>query len=106
MNTYRRFIGLFLVLGLILVSSAAWSEDPPPPSMAPDGFEPEVTIIDKPTGKIEEFRANGQLYMIKVHPKKGKPYFLVDADGDGQLETRTNELAPDLLIPSWVLFSW
>lgn len=55
---------------------------------------------------ISEFRINGQLYMIRVTPKKGVPYYLVDSDGDGKLETRWNELAPKLLIPSWVLLRW
>jgi hypothetical protein len=55
---------------------------------------------------ISEFRINGQLYMIRVTPKKGVPYYLVDSDGDGKLETRWNELAPNLLIPSWVLLRW
>lgn len=55
---------------------------------------------------ISEFRINGQLYMIRITPKKGLPYYLVDGDGDGNLETRWNDLAPDLLIPSWVLLRW
>lgn len=55
---------------------------------------------------INEFRINGQLYMIRITPRKGVPYYLVDGDGDGNLETRWNELAPDLLIPSWVLLRW
>ncbi len=55
---------------------------------------------------INEFRINGQLYMIRITPKKGAAYYLVDSDGDGDLETRWNELAPDLLIPSWVLLRW
>lgn len=71
-----------------------------------ENLDPEVTIINNDRGLIEEYRSNGRLYMIKVRPNKGPAYFLVDADGDGDLETRTNELAPNLLIPSWVLFSW
>jgi len=55
---------------------------------------------------ISEFRINGELYMIRITPKKGLPYYLVDGDGDGNLETRWNDLAPDLLIPSWVLLKW
>lgn len=55
---------------------------------------------------IDEFRVNGQLYMIRVNPSKGPSYYLVDADGDGSLETRQNDLAPDLLIPAWVLKRW
>jgi hypothetical protein len=66
----------------------------------------KVTIKAESNEVISEFRINGQLYMIRITPTKGVPYYLVDADGDGNLETRWNELAPDLLIPSWVLLRW
>jgi len=66
----------------------------------------QVIIKGEDKERISEFRINGQLYMIRVTPKKGVPYYLVDGDGDGNLETRWNELAPDLLIPSWVLLRW
>ena len=66
----------------------------------------EVTIKGNGDEVISEFRINGQLYMIRITPKKGVPYYLVDSDGDGNLETRWNELAPELLIPSWVLLRW
>ena len=67
---------------------------------------PEVRILQEKNADIEEFRANGKVYMIKVKPKKGPAYYLVDADGDGEFDTRRNDLQPNLLIPSWVLFSW
>ena len=79
---------------------------PPMPSDDREGLEPEVTIIRKQDRTIEEYRVNGQLYMIKVTPSKGYPYYLVDADGDGSLETRRNELDPRILVPSWVIFRW
>jgi hypothetical protein len=66
----------------------------------------QVTIKGDKDEVISEFRINGQLYMIRITPKKGLPYYLVDGDGDGNLETRWNDLAPDLLIPSWVLLRW
>ena len=67
---------------------------------------PEVVIEDRKTSRIEEFRSHGKVYMIKIYPKKGPPYYLVDADGDGDFDTRRNDLEPNLVIPSWVLFSW
>ncbi len=79
---------------------------PPMPAEAEEGLEPEVTIIRKDDRTIEEYRLNGQLYMIKITPSKGYPYYLVDADGDGNLETRRNELDPRILVPSWVIFRW
>lgn len=66
----------------------------------------EVVIRGSESGLINEFRINGQLYMIRITPKKGLPYYLVDSDGDGNLETRWNDLAPELLIPAWVLLRW
>lgn len=71
-----------------------------------DEVKPDITIKQSEQVTIEEYRINGQLYMIKVLPKKGLPYFLVDSDGDGDLETRRSELEPSVLVPSWVLFSW
>lgn len=67
---------------------------------------PTVTIVEDSKNVIEEYRLNGQLYMIKVTPRKGKPYYLVDADGDGLLDQRRNDLDPDVMIPSWVLLKW
>lgn len=79
---------------------------PPMPSESQEGLEPEVTIIRKEDRTVEEYRINGELYMIKVTPSKGYPYYLVDADGDGSLETRRNELDPRILVPSWVILRW
>ncbi len=67
---------------------------------------PEIRIFADKGQMIEEYRSNGQLYMIKITPKKGRPYYLVDADGDGEMDVRKNDLSPNLKIPSWVIFSW
>lgn len=85
------------------------ADDYPPPVIPTDdrdSIEPEVTIIRQDDRTIEEYRVNGQLYMIKVTPSRGPSYFLVDADGDGNLETRQNELDPKILVPSWIIFRW
>ncbi len=71
-----------------------------------DGAESGVVIQAPKQKTVNEYRVNGKLYMIRINPEKGAPYYLVDADGDGNLETRTNELSPNFLIPSWVVFSW
>lgn len=66
--------------------------------------EPEITIRQEAERTIEEYRINGQLYAIKVIPKVGEPYYLVDSEGDGQLDKRQER--GRLLIPSWILFKW
>jgi len=66
----------------------------------------EVTIQSGKAGIVEELRVNGQLYAIRITPKRGVPYYLVDSDGDGNLETRKNDTDSDLLIPAWVIKKW
>lgn len=73
---------------------------------APENDEPEITISRSQSEIIEEYRANGQLYMIKITPRKGFVYYLVDSDGDGTLDRRHNGLNEGLLVPQWTLFNW
>lgn len=80
---------------------------PPPPAFdaaadaAPDD-EPEVTIIKQTEQTVEEFRANGKLYMIKITPKHGVPYYLVDDRGDGKF-ARQESLDSGLRVPRWII---
>ncbi|TAN74714.1 MAG: DUF2782 domain-containing protein [Gallionella sp.] len=83
---------------------------PPPPAFdaAPDaspGDEPEVTITRQTEQTIEEFRAGGRLYMIKVTPKVGPPYYLVDDRGDGKF-SRQESLDSGLRPPRWIIRSF
>src|SRR5438105_3766962 len=57
---------------------------PPPPGMELDpSLEPQITIQRRGTDTVEEFRLNGRLYMIKVTPSNGRPYYLIDNVGRG-----------------------
>ncbi len=69
-------------------------------------LEPEVRIIRQGETTVEEYRHNGSLYMIKVIPKFGKPYYLLDQDADGRMETNMSEIYEPYVVPQWVLFSW
>jgi len=97
----------------MLMSGAAWAEQPPrvevppPPAMdaaadQPVDGEPEVTIKQEEGQTIEEYRMAGRLYMIKVTPKGGKPYYLVDDRGDGKF-ARQDSLDSGLRVPRWVI---
>ena len=68
-------------------------------------LQPEVTILHRDGDVVEEYRVGGQLYMVKITPNKGLPYYLVDSDGDGSLETRRNELDNPEVV-KWRIFSW
>ena len=78
----------------------------PDPLKSGQAIEPQVTIIRRDDAVIEEYRLDGRLYMTKITPAAGPAYYLVDRDGDGQMETRMSEIYDDFTVPQWVLFSW
>ncbi|NMT63292.1 DUF2782 domain-containing protein [Marinobacter orientalis] len=63
---------------------------------------PQVVIRPGEQEVFYEYRVNGQLMEIKVVPEVGPEYYLVPAEGGGWI--RENET--DMLVPSWVIFSW
>ncbi|MEM7026860.1 MAG: DUF2782 domain-containing protein [Pseudomonadota bacterium] len=77
----------------------------PDPLESGESIEPEVTIIRKDDAVIEEYRVNGHLYMVKVTPVVGPAYYLLDDNGNGELDTRRSAL-DDTNVPQWVLFRW
>ncbi|MCK9284830.1 MAG: DUF2782 domain-containing protein [Rhodocyclaceae bacterium] len=77
---------------------------PPPLSVASDAdLEPQVTITKRGEDKVEEYRVNGKLYMLKVTPPHGVPYYLVDDKGDGVM-TRRDTIGADVKPPMWVIY--
>ena len=92
----------------------AQPQTPPPnlPSDAPPSDdsrnlpEPEVRIIHEKDKTVEEYRIGGKLRYVKITPSKGKPYYLVDRDGDGKLETRYNDIKDPPPINQWILLEW
>ncbi len=100
---------LLSLLLLCCVSLSAFALEPlaPPPSFTPEpdasaNDEPEVTIIKQTELTVEEYRAGGRLYMIKVTPKVGPPYYLVDQRGDGKF-ARQESLDTGFRPPQWVV---
>ena len=103
---------------LLLAALPAWAQQkgdlqplpavpPPPPGMEAfdENLEPQVTIVKSETETREEFRLKGKLYMVKVTPAVGKPYYLVDRQGDGNF-IEANIPGPVTKPPMWVIHSW
>jgi len=63
--------------------------------------EPEVTITTKGEDRYEEYRIAGRLYMVKVTPKHGRPYYLIDNEGRGDFVK--NDFHPKVSPPTWVI---
>ena len=98
-------ITLILFSGLVLAEPP--SDRPPDLMPVPDGppgpdDAPPVTIKPGSQGRVIEYRANGKLYMLKVIPKVGKPYYLIDSKGDGQF-ARQDSLDSGMRPPMWVI---
>lgn len=76
---------------------------PPPPGLELDpSLEPQVTIQRRGTETVEEFRVRGRLYMIKVTPAHGVPYYLIDEYGRGDF-TRRDTYDTGTRPPMWVI---
>lgn len=77
----------------------------PPPIPAEAGIdEPQVSIIQRGEDTVTEYRIRGRLYMVKVTPPHGVPYYLIDKEGNGQMVR--DDSAPTLAVPMWVVKSW
>ena len=59
---------------------------------------PDVTLIETEERVVYEYRQNGYLRMIKVVPKRGKPYYLVPRDPSKGLGTVEEA---DMLVTQW-----
>ena len=79
---------------------------PPPPGLEPDAsLEPQVTIRKRDKDVVEEFRIRGRLYMIKVTPTHGVPYYLIDENGRGDF-ARRDSYDTGTRPPMWVIHTW
>lgn len=108
---------LLLTAALSAQLGIALGQDAPPPVPYPEApaipsasyqgetVEPEVTILETDKGIVYEYRVRGQLYMVRIQPPVGPPYFLLDTNGDGQMDVQQDRVWNNS-IPQWVLFSW
>ena len=79
---------------------------PPPPGMELDpSLEPQVTIQRRGSETVEEFRIRGRLYMVKVTPAHGVPYYLIDENGRGDF-ARRDTYDTGTRPPMWVIHQW
>jgi len=90
------------------IQPAAIPEPPELPAQIVDGenISPDITITRKKIKTVTEYSVNGNVYMIKISPDNAPAYYIIDSDGDGNLETRRSDLEQGMNIPQWLLFSW
>ena len=104
--------GIF-ICGLAMAQQEAQQDTDPaapppiPPKVPGEEIEPSVVITEREGERIEEYRQDGRVYMIKITPVKGPAYYYLDEDGDGQLELRESDKKLNPVQPVyWKLKEW
>lgn len=83
------------------------AREPLPPKVQDEQIEPTVTIRQEEDRRIEEYSQNGRVYMVKITPENGPPYYFMDMDGDGVLERDERSRAFQPVEPAqWKIKEW
>lgn len=110
-------VGVALIAPLVLPAGvrAQQSEAPPPPPIREplppkvqdpdDALEPEVVIRREEGRTVEEYRSGERVYMVRIVPDVGPPYYLIDTTGDGLLDHRNEHMEPVKPV-YWKIFEW
>lgn len=113
-NMMRSFLAMLLCCcyGVAFAESVPKADLPPlppPPRLEliddDTDLESQVTITKQTEQTVEEYRLGGKLYMIKITPKVGAPYYLVDERGDGKF-ARQESLDSGIRPPRWVIHNF
>jgi hypothetical protein len=102
---------LFIYAPSIVAQNVKPAVVPQPPELpsqivSGENMAPDITITRKKKQTITEYSVNGSVYMVKISPENAPAYYMVDTDGDGNLETRRSALEEGMNIPQWLLLSW
>ena len=88
------------LIWLLLVVLLSWV--PAGSLLANDPAESEIVIREEEDKVIEEFWVDGKLEAIKITPRVGQPYYLVDPDG----RALDDQERGSMRLPSWKIFQW
>lgn len=118
MQILKKITALMAILPVLMLANVSLAAQPdnlepleqvqPPPrvvdgeAMDDPAVEPQVTIRKRGSETVEEYRINGEMYMMKVTPAHGVPYYLHKEDSNGGWVNVGPE-AP-LSVPKWILF--
>jgi hypothetical protein len=100
MRTAMMIVLLLAGFGVALAQTPTPTQAPSPPPVEeelpekvppPDEEPPGVTIRRVDGDLVEEYRQDGRLYMVRVTPRRGVPYTLMDTNGDGRLDSRDGD---------------
>ncbi|NUS39344.1 MAG: DUF2782 domain-containing protein [Lysobacter sp.] len=77
---------VLLATALALAACASMDTAPPVPAGAVEASHTEAN-----GDVVSEYRVQGQLRMVRVQPKNGPVYYLMDTNGDGRLDKSSRD---------------
>ncbi|NDY95041.1 DUF2782 domain-containing protein [Wenzhouxiangella limi] len=106
---------------LLLMAAPLLAQDPPddpapPPPPIPeplppkiqdpdDQIQPQVVIRREEGRTVEEYSIGGAVYMVRIVPAAGPPYYLIDTTGDGNFDSRHDHMEP-VRPAHWKIIEW
>jgi hypothetical protein len=75
-----------LLAATVLLGACATTGEP----AIPNGAVESTRTLDN-GDVVAEYRVQGQLTMVRVQPKRGPVYYLIDSNGDGRLDSSKGE---------------
>lgn len=113
-NQWQIVVPCLLLSGGLVLAQEASDEAPDPAAPPPippkaegESIEPAVNIRKEEARTIEEYSLDGRVYMVKITPAKGLPYYYLDTDGDGMLELQPGEDGLNPVRPAyWKIKEW
>jgi hypothetical protein len=108
--------GLIVLLAAALPAQNPPDDPPPPPPPIPeplppkiqdsdDQIQPQVVIRREEGRTVEEYSIGGAVYMIRIVPAVGPPYYLIDTTGDGNFDSRHEHMEP-VRPAHWKIIDW
>lgn len=96
---------------------AAWAQNTQPEGLQPipevedsalpkgigEESKPLITVRRQDGAEFKEYRVRGSVIAIKVTPKVGPVYWLIQRDGN---LVRHDAPGPNLTVPSWLVLEW
>jgi hypothetical protein len=104
----------FAILVFVALAGSAFAQAPPPPALEPlpeppprvddPADDPGVRVPVQEGDTIEVIRDGGEVVMVKVTPKEGPPYYLVETAAGSWM--RRNSLDDGNRVPMWAIHTF
>lgn len=96
----------WMAAGCLAIGAAALAPASAVAELPAEVLEPQVTIEEFANRSEEAYWYNQRKVAVKVTPRHGASYYLVDPDADGRFEMRRGGADIDVKPSMWKLSEW